>query len=276
MSLSPEMRSGVYEGTVYHRRLRPKVHAFRYRVFSLLIDIDELPLLHRQLHFFSHNRWNLFSFLDRDHGVDRTGALGDWAHQQLRGVGVEIPGGRIALLCYPRILGYVFNPLSVYFCHGSDGSLAAVIYEVGNTFGERHAYVLANKELGPNDMPGAAAENGVVRQSCPKSFFVSPFNDVSGRYAFKVLPPAEQVSIHIDQEDGGGKLFQAGFSGRRAALSDRALLGLALRYPLMTLKVIAAIHWEAFRLLIKGVPLRLHTRNTGGRALESEREARGL
>lgn len=269
MTLPAALRSGVYEGAVYHRRLRPKVHAFRYRVFSLLLDLDELPLLHRRLRFFSHNRWNLFSFLDRDHGIDRTGTLSDWVHERLRTVGIEIPVRRIALLCYPRIFGYVFNPLSVYFCHRADGHLVAVIYEVANTFGERHAYVI------PNDGPGAADEQGVVRQSCLKAFYVSPFNDVSGRYTFKVLPPAETVSIHIDQEDSAGKLFQAGFTGRRAAISDRTLLGLALRHPLMTLKVIAAIHWEAFRLLIKGVPLRLHTRNTGGSALFPSAEQGG-
>ncbi len=254
--------SGVYEGTVYHKRLRPKVHAFRYRVFSLLLDLDELPALDRRLRLFSHNSWNLFSFMDRDHGTERPASLRAWVDERLAGVGIAIPGGRITLLCYPRILGYVFNPLSVYFCHRADGALAAVIYEVSNTFGERHAYVLPYEQDG----------TGAVRQHCRKAFYVSPFNDVSGGYGFRVLPPADSVSIHIDQRDSGGKLFLAGFAGRRAALSDRALLGLALRYPLMTLKVIAAIHWEAFRLLIKGVPLRLDTRNTGGIELQSKLE----
>ena len=252
MSAIPEMRSGVYEGTVYHKRLRPRLHAFRYRVFSLLLDLDELSTLHRRLRLFSHNGWNLFSFLDRDHGIGRPASLRAWVDACLAGVGVAIPGGRVTLLCYPRILGYVFNPLSVYFCHRAEGQLVAVIYEVRNTFGERHAYVL------PHDGAGA------VRQGCRKAFYVSPFNDVSGGYRFKVLPPADTVSIHIDHHDGGGDLFRAGFTGRRTGLSDRALLALALRYPLMTLKVIAAIHWEAFRLLIKGVPLRLNRRDTRG------------
>jgi DUF1365 family protein len=261
----PEMRSGAYEGMVYHKRLRPRVHAFRYRVFSLLLDLDELPMLHRRLRLFSHNRWNLFSFLDQDHGIDRPASLRGWVDQRLAGVGIAIPGGRVTLLCYPRILGYVFNPLSVYFCYCARGDLAAVIYEVGNTFGERHAYVL------PQDRDAT----GLVRQSCDKAFYVSPFNDVSGAYQFKVVPPADAVSIHIDQQDSGGKLFQAGFVGRRRALSDRTLLALALRYPLMTLKVIAAIHWEALRLLIKGVPLRLDTRDTGAIALDSKSQTRG-
>jgi DUF1365 family protein len=238
------------------------VHAFRYRVFSLLVDIHELPALDRRLRFFSHNRWNLFSFHDRDHGIGRPASLADWVQERLRASRIDIRGGRITLLCYPRILGYVFNPLSVFFCHRADGSLAALIYQVSNTFGERHAYVLPN-----------AGGSDAVQQSCRKAFYVSPFNDVSGGYVFAVQPPAETVSIHIDQEDSGGKFFQAGFSGRRSPLSDRALLSLAARYPLMTLKVIAAIHWEAFRLLIKGVPLRLDKRDTGRVSLDSELEA---
>ena len=130
MSEPTDMRSGVYEGTVYHERLRPKVHGFRYKVFSLLIDLEELPALHRRLHFFSHNRWNFSSFIDRDHGIDHPASLVAWVHERLRAIGVAIPGGRITLLCDPRILGYVFNPLSVYFCRRADDSLAAVIYEV--------------------------------------------------------------------------------------------------------------------------------------------------
>src|SRR5262245_32184765 len=121
MSALSDMRSGVYQGVVYHARLRPKTHAFRYRVFSLLIDLEELPALHRRLRLFSYGRWNLFSFLDRDHGTGDPASPVAWVHERLRGIGVAIPGGRITLLCYPRILGYVFNPLSVYFCRRADG-----------------------------------------------------------------------------------------------------------------------------------------------------------
>ncbi len=263
MSATADLRSGVYEGTVYHSRLRPKAHAFRYRVFSLLLDLEELPALDRRLRLFSHNRWNLFSFQDRDHGIDRPASLRGWVDDVLRGAGIEIPGGRITLLCYPRILGYVFNPLSVYFCRRADASLAAVIYEVNNTFGGRHAYVL----------PVEDGAGETVQQRCSKAFYVSPFNDIGGRYAFDVVPPAATVAIHIDQADGDGTLFRAGFAGRRSELSDRALVRLALRYPLMTVKVILAIHWEAIRLLLKGVPLRLKTRPADGMARKSELKA---
>jgi DUF1365 family protein len=260
MSSAIDTGSAVYEGAVYHKRLRPKRHAFRYRVFSLLVDLDALPELDRRLRWFSHNRWNLFSFHDCDHGIGRPASLKAWVHERLGGSGIAIPGGRIKLLCYPRILGYVFNPLSVFFCHDADGNLAALIYQVSNTFGARHAYVL----------PCNGGETPAMRQNCRKAFYVSPFNDVSGGYTFTVLLPTDQVSIHIDQEDGVGTFFQAGFSGRRSALSDRALLKLAVRYPLMTVKVIAAIHWEALRLLMKGVPLQRDKRNTGSVPLDSE------
>ena len=265
MSAPSGLRSAAYEGAVYHRRLRPKVHAFRYRVFSLLIDLDELPALHRRLRLFSHNRWNLFSFLDRDHGIGNPAMLRAWIDERLAGIGIAIPGGRITLLCYPRILGYVFNPLTVYFCSRTDGGLAALIYEVNNTFGGRHAYVL----------PVEGQAGAAIRQRCSKAFFVSPFNNVSGSYTFQILPPGDRVSVHIDQADEGGALFRAGFSGRRTALSDLALLRLAFRYPLMTVKVIAAIHWEALRLLAKGVPHRLleHAKAGQGVAADSTPEA---
>jgi uncharacterized protein len=262
MNEAPRIVSGAYEGTVFHNRLRPKPHRFRYSVFSLLIDLGELDGLDRRLRLFSRNRWNLFSFQDRDHGTGNPASLAGWVHERLRTIGVAIPGGRISLLCYPRILGYVFNPLSVYFCRRADDTLAAVIYEVNNTFGERHAYVL----------PVEGPENAPLRHGCAKAFTVSPFNDVSGHYAFTVLPPDGTVSIQIDQGDGGGPLFRAGFSGRRSELSDRTLLRLAVRYPLMTVKVIAAIHFEAVRLLLKGVPLRLGKRNTATVALDSNLE----
>ena len=263
MNAPSETRSAVYEGMVYHKRLRPRAHAFRYRVFSLLIDLDELPALHRRLRLFSYDCWNLFSFLDRDHGIDRPESLRAWVHDCLAAIGIATPCGRIELLCYPRILGYVFNPLTVYFCRRSDGGLAALIYEVNNTFGGRHAYVL----------PVGGKGGAVVDQSCSKVFYVSPFNDVSGSYRFKVLPPGDGVSIHIDQADDDGLMFSAGFSGLRSELTDATLLRLAFRYPLMTVKVIAAIHWEALRLLAKGVPHRLRDRPRADPALDSELEA---
>lgn len=243
------LRSGIYHGTVTHRRLRPKPHALRYRVFSLLIDLDELPMLDGCLRLFSRNGFNLFSFHDRDYGDGGNGPLRTRIGRQLLAAGIDLRGGCIQLLCYPRILGFVFNPLSVFYCRAEDGAIAAVIYEVSNTFGERHSYVIRATEE-PRGEPGA-----VIHQSCAKRFYVSPFNDVSGRYDFHLIPPAEKVAVAIDQHDSAGLVLQAAFTGRRQELGDSALLAAFIRYPLMTLKVVAGIHWEALRLWLKGNPL---------------------
>jgi uncharacterized protein len=248
------VRSGAFEGVVFHRRLRPKPHDLRYRVFSLLIDLDELPRLGRELRWFGHNSWNLFSLLERDHGAGTATGLKSWVLAQAAAAGVDPQGLTIDLLCYPRILGYVFNPLSVYFCRRADGAVAAMLYEVNNTFGGRHAYVLAGR-----------GERDVLHQSCTKALHVSPFNRVEGHYDFTVHPPADTVSLGIRYSDDAGPLLNTGFAGRRTTLSDRVILGLFARYPLMTLKVIAGIHWEALRLLLKGVRLgrpRPHTETT--------------
>jgi len=234
--------SALYFGTVLHQRLRPVRHELRYRVFSMLLDLDELPDLARRFRLFSHNRFNLFSFHDRDHGTRRPEPQRSHVEAQLARAGIALEGGSIRLLCFPRVLGYVFNPLSIYFCHHRDGSLRAVLYEVSNTFGQQHGYLI----------PVASAD-GVVRQSCDKLFYVSPFMEMACRYEFRLAPPDERLAIHIRQSDREGPILHASLEGQRAPMSDRALLGAFLRYPLMTLKVIAGIHWEALRLWRKGL-----------------------
>lgn len=239
------MASGLYRGTVLHRRLHPVRHRLSYRVFSLLLDLDELPDLGRRLRLFAHNRAAPVSFHDRDHGPGDGRPLKPWVEEQLAAAGIDA-GGPVRVLAFPRLWGFVFNPLTVYFCHRPDGTLAALLYEVNNTFGQRHSYLI----------PAAAGEDGVVRQSCGKGFYVSPFMDMDTRYHFRIRPPAERLSIGIHQTGAAGDLLHASLTAERVPLTDRALVAAVLRHPLMTLKVVAGIHWEALRLWRKGLRLR--------------------
>lgn len=254
MSISPAVeqpqRSCLYAGRVMHARFRPVRHRFVYRVFSILLDIDELPDLGRRLRLFSHNRRNLFSFHDCDHGPKDGTALRPWIERELRRAGIDIAGGSVRLLCFPRILGYVFNPLSVWFCHHADGRLAAVLYEVRNTFGEAHNYLFAVDRARDPAQP--------LRHGCRKEFHVSPFIGMAARYRFRVHEPSDRLRLVIRQDVAEGENLVATHSGTRTPLNDRRLLGLFLTYPLMTAKVIAAIHWEAARLWLKGA--RYHAR----------------
>lgn len=237
--------SGLYEGTVVHSRLKPARHRFAYRVFSLLIDLDELPALDHALRLFAHNRFGLTGFHDADHGPPGTPMTRAWIDARLAEAGLPA-GGPVRVLCFPRVLGYVFNPLSVWFCHAPDGSLAAILHEVSNTFGQRHYYL----------MPASVGADGLVRQSCDKDFYVSPFMDMATTYHFRIRPPADTVSVAIHQTDADGAVLHASLAGRRVELSDRALASAWLRHPLMTLKIIAGIHWEALRLWRKGIGIR--------------------
>lgn len=238
--------SGLYFGKVFHRRLRPRVHALSYRVFYMLLDIDELPALSARSRLFAHNRFGLFSFHDRDHGPGEDKPLRPWIESALSGAGIDAPSGRILALCLPRMLGYVFNPLTIYFCHDARDGLAALIYEVSNTFGERHCYV----------MPVADRAAPIMSQACEKAFYVSPFLEVAGRYHFKVLKPAARFALTIRESDGEGLLLTASFAGDYRPFRDAILLRAFLTYPLLTLKVMGGIYWEAFKLWRKGVPLK--------------------
>jgi len=247
------MASALYFGEVMHRRLRPLRHRFVYRVFTGLFDLDELPKLGRRLRLFSHNRLNLFSFHDRDHGRRDGSPLRPWVEGHLAATGIDLDGGRILLLCFPRLLGYVFNPLSVYFCFHRDGGLRAILYEVKNTFGDQHGYLL----------PVEDGDDGVVRQSCDKVFHVSPFIEMACRYHFRLRVPDARLALAIRQStlagpDGEPDMLVATVTGRRRPLDDATLFRAWLRHPLMTLKVIAAIHFEALRLWRKGA--RFHRR----------------
>ncbi|MEQ1770335.1 MAG: DUF1365 domain-containing protein [Devosia sp.] len=233
------LNSALYQGIVVHKRLRPRQHKLRYRVFSLLIDLDELERLNT-LRWFGHNRAALFSFRDTDHGIGK-GKLRDWVEERLTEAGIAVANPSIRMLCYPRILGYVFNPLTVYFCSDRTGVLRGILYEVHNTFGERRTYIIRPEGEAP------------IRHSADKEMYVSPFVPMDCAYHFNIVPPAGRVAIGITETDAQGVLLTASFAGKHEELTDRTLLRAFFAYPLMTLKVTAAIHWEAIKLLIKGV-----------------------
>ncbi len=239
--------AALYVGEVMHARLKPMGHRFSYRVMSLLIDLDRLDAADRQSPLFGVNRAALYSFHEADHGERDRSSLRLYVQRRAAERGIDLAGGRVLLLCYPRLLGYTFNPLSVYFCFRADGELALLIYEVRNTFGDIHAYVLAVK-------PGEASAAG-VRQEQDKLFYVSPFIEMAMRYHFRVSPPGERVKLRILETDREGPLLAATFSGRRRGLTTAALLRAFFALPLVTLKIIAAIHWQALRLWLKGARL---------------------
>ena len=238
------MESALYHGSVTHQRLHPITHRLRYGIFMVWLDLDELPALGRRLRFFSHERFNLFSFHDRDHGDGEKGGLRRWVERHLCAAGLPIEGGAIRVLCMPRVAGHAFNPISVFFCHRADGALAAMIYEVNNTFGERHSYLIP-----------VEGDGGVIRQVCEKRFYVSPFMPMAMLYRFRVTRPGARASLAITASEGAVPMIATGFAGARTALTDGALLRAFLRMPLLGAKVLAGIHWEALKLWGRGMKL---------------------
>ncbi|MCP3400293.1 DUF1365 domain-containing protein [Bradyrhizobium sp. CCGB20] len=248
------LSSCLYTGRVVHRRFAPRTHQLRYRVFWMLLDLNDVDDLSKRVKFFSRNRFNLASFFDADHGDGSGVPLLTQAQTLLRRAGCQTDRIAIKLLCMPRILGYGFNPLSVYFCLRIDGSLEAIIYEVHNTFGERHSYVMP--------VHGAATE--FIEQHCPKEFYVSPFLGMDMSYAFRVRPPGLQVEVSIHGKQNDRTVIAASLSGTRHELTDRALIKAFAGHPLLTLKVIAGIHWHALRMVLKGFRICPRERTTQG------------
>jgi uncharacterized protein len=239
------LRSSLYVGSVMHRRLRPRKHRFRYRAFWFLLDLDELDKLSSKLRWFSYNRSNIFSFYDVDHGDGTAAPIRTQIERQLAEAQVDIAGGRIRLLCMPRTLGYCFNPISIYFCYQADASLAALVYQVHNTFGERHSYVIR-----------VGDQNTAMHQRSKKLFYVSPFLDMDMRYDFRITGPDERIAVGIRASSCQKPVLNAVLTGARSDLTDRNLMSVFLKIPVLTIKVIAAIHWEALRLWAKGTGLR--------------------
>jgi len=230
-----------------HARLKPVGHRFTYRTASILVDLDRLDEADRASPLFSVNRGNLVSFHERDHGAGDGAPLRAHCDRLLAEAGME-PAARILLLCYPRVAGYGFNPLSVYFCQDASGETVALIYEVRNTFGQRHTYVHPVAE-------GQATEAG-IRQEQVKEFYVSPFLDFDMTYRFRIKPPSEEVALRILETQGGAPVLSATFHGVHKEATTRELLRTVLQTAGIPWKVMVGIHLEALRLWLKGLKIR--------------------
>ena len=229
----------IYNGEVNHTRFKPVKHFLNYKTFSLFIDLDEIEQLDKSISIFSHNKFNIFSFYNKDHG-DRDGnCLKKWVISNLQKYKIEGNISKIKILCYPRIFGYVFNPLSIFYCYEND-KLKSIFYEVKNTFNEQHTYIFK------------VTKNEKIEQKCKKKFYVSPFMDMNTYYNFKLLNPNERLSVFIKQTDNSGTVLTATQVGDKKEFSFKQLLINFFKYPLMTFKIISSIHFEAFLLWKKG------------------------
>ena len=252
-------RSGLYVGQVFHRRTRPRGHVLHYRVFSLLLDLDEIDDIARRVGPFSRNRFNLFAFHDADFGRDADEPLARHVARELAAADIDGTPARILLSCYPRVLGYAFNPLSLFYCLDAEDRVFAVVHEVHNTFGERHAYALA-VDPPRRPVPDGAADGAGrwIRQRADKALFVSPFNHMDMRYEFRLDVPGERQVIAIRVFDDAGHFLTASYTAARRPLDTRRLLGVLVALPFMTFKVVAGIHLEAALLWLKRVPWFAH------------------
>ncbi len=243
------MQSCFYEGLVTHRRFRPKSHHLRYNVCAVLLNLDELESLDSSLLGFSYHHWAPMAFHDRDHGPLDGSPLRPWVQTKLREAGLLEDCKAITILCYPRLFGYVFDPLSIYFCYDQDNALFATLYEVCNTYSERHTYVI------PVELRGKRA----ITQTCPKKHYVSPFIDMSGTYKFTMLPPDNKMKFAIRYEDNNTLVLAASFVAQATPLSSASVIKFVCSSPFQSFKVILGIHFEALKMWIQRFPVFSHT-----------------
>jgi DUF1365 family protein len=240
----PADAASLCRGKVMHARLNPFGHRFNYSVFNLLIDLDRLNEARAQSPLFAVNRFGPVSFHEADHRLSGEGSLRTEINGLLAQAGIANAPARVLLLCYPRIFGYVFNPISVYFAYDPEGALVAAIYEVRNTFGQRHTYVA---KVEADELSDAG-----LRQHRSKLFHVSPFVGMDAAYDFRVLPPGETVRVRIMETEGGKPLLSATLTADVKPLTTRRIIADMLHAPLLTLKVVGGIHYEALKLWLKG------------------------
>jgi DUF1365 family protein len=240
------MNSALYPGDILHHRLWPRRHRFIYRLTSWLIDIDELSLLDRQFPLFSWNRPAPLAFMDRDYGFGDGRPPRAFIDSMLLQYQLE-PAYRVELLCQIRFLGYVFNPLVVWFCYNRQGQLMATLYEVHNTFRQRHHYLVVTDQLSTNPHH---------QHRVDKCFYVSPFTPVAGHYCFRFKYPQHSLHLTIRHKIGNQPMLNAVWRGQRRPLTHRSMAMQLLLRPLATIKIVCAIHWEAWRLWLKGLRLK--------------------
>lgn len=238
------LEPSIYTGTVRHRRFRPKTHSFRYEVFFAFLDIDRLPELCNISRVVSYNQWNWASFDQRDHFGDPVIPLRERLAQDAVSHGLSLPDGPIYLLTHLRYFGYVFNPISFFYCYDAGLTLRLVLAEVNNTFGETHNYWLPMESR--------------HRIRVKKELHVSPFNDMNLTYDFRLTDPGDTLVAHMNVVDAGDRFFDATLMLRREPWSADSLSRALRRHPWMTAKVIGAIHWEALRLWMKGLKVFTH------------------
>ena len=236
------INSAIYNGKVIHKRFKPKVHYFKYKVFSLLIDLSELEILDKKVNFFSYNKFNLISFYEKDHGYRDGSSLTSWVKKNLEKYNIQAKDIKIKILCYPRIFGFVFNPLSVFYIYNLEDQLISILYEVKNTFGEQHTYIFK-----------VTKDANLVQNNCSKKFHVSPFIEMNCNYFFRLLKPGNKISVIIDQYDNEDQILYASQDGTRSDFNTQHLIKSYLKHPIMTFKIILAIHFEAFKLWAKGI-----------------------
>ncbi len=235
------MNSCIYTGSVTHKRLFPVKHFFLYKTFSLLLDLDELKKIHDEIPFFSLNKFNILSFYEKDHGERDGDSLKKWVNKTIKKYNLECQISKIKLLCFPRILGYVFNPLSIFYCYEGK-KLKVILYEVKNTFNEQHTYIFAVKN-----------NTRIISQFCNKKFYVSPFIEMNTFYNFRLSDPDKDLKVFIKQTNADDKkILIATQTGKKRELNSMQLLISWITHPLMTIKIITAIHFEALKLWKKG------------------------
>ncbi len=244
---------GLYTGTLRHRRFRPRAHAFSYGVFMAWLDVDRIPEVMQRSRWTGLNRFNWASYDDRDHLGDPALSLRHRVTADAAEQSVVLTEGPIYVLTNLRYLGYCFNPISFFFCYDAQGAVQAVLAEVNSTFGEQHRYWLWAR----NRQPASEA----FRYRCAKRMHVSPFMPMNLDYEFVLSPPGPSLVAHmatLEQNPGAPPLFDATLTLAHQPWTPRAIRIALLQHPWMTVKVIASIHWQALRLLLKGLPVFTH------------------